>query len=244
MSRHARLRIAGQPFHVIQRGNNRTECFVSKDDFVLYLGLLNQLAPLFECSMHAYVLMPNHVHMLITPKEADGISSLMKRLGQQYVQHFNRVHGRTGTLWEGRFKSCLVHDESYLFTCQRYIELNPVRARMVSDPWDYPWSSYRANSGREPSTLLTRHKLYQRLGADEAGRCDAYRDLFTDPLTPAQLDEIRTAVNGGFALGTREFVEAVERALKRRAKPGVNGRPKKRTAVVLPNGKLGSVPGF
>ena len=243
MSRRARLKIAGQPFHVIQRGNNRSETFLGRDDFVLYLGLLNELAPLFECATHAYVLMPNHVHMLITPSEADGLSLLMKHLGQRYAQHFNRVHGRTGTLWEGRFKSSLVHDESYLFTCRRYIELNPVRARMVGDPWDYPWVSYRANAGREPSTLIARHRLYLQLGATEDERCDAYRKLFEDPLTDEQLDEIRTAVNGGFALGTREFVEAVERALERRAKPGVNGRPRKR-AVVLPDGKLGSVPGF
>jgi len=173
MSRRARLKIAGQPFHVIQRGNNRSETFLGRDDFVLYLGLLNELAPLFECATHAYVLMPNHVHMLITPSEADGLSLLMKHLGQRYAQHFNRVHGRTGTLWEGRFKSSLVHDESYLFTCQRYIELNPVRARIVDDPWDYPWVSYRANAGREPSTLSARHRLYLQLGATEDERCDA-----------------------------------------------------------------------
>ena len=220
------------------------ECFRTPEDFVLYLGLLNELAPRFACDVHAYVLMPNHVHVLLTPQDAEGMSSLMKHVGQRYAQRFNRVYGRTGTLFEGRFKSCLVHDASYLFTCQRYVELNPVRARMVENPWDYQWTSYRFNAGREPSTLLKRHKLYQELGATDEERAAAYRELFRDPLGDDELDQIRTAVNGGFALGTREFVAAVELALNRRARPGAAGRPRKKRAVVLPDGKLRSVPGF
>src|SRR5437868_704014 len=244
MSRNARIKVARQPFHVIQRGNNRMEFFRGEEDFVLYLGLLNELAPRFSCDVHAYVLMPNHVHILLSPQEADGMSAMMKNLGQRYAQRFNRVYGRTGSLFEGRFKSCLVHDASYLFTCQRYIELNPVRARMVDGPWQYPWGSYRANAGREVSMLLKRHRLYDRLGTTDEERSAAYRDLFRDPLTDDELEEIRTAVNGGFALGTREFVAAVEMALKRRARPGAAGRPRKTRAVVLPDGKLRSVPGF
>ena len=246
MPRRARLRIAGHPLHVIQRGNNRSSCFRNGADYELYLGLLNELGAMFECAIHAYVLMTNHVHLLLTPRRADGPSHLMKHLGQRYVQHYNRTHLRTGSLWEGRFRSSIVDSERYLFRCQRYIELNPVRAGMVADPWEYPWSSYLANAGRTPSLFLVPHHQYEALGASEDERTTRYCELFRDELTTADLDEIRAAANGGFVLGSPAFVAGVERALKRRAARGVSGRPRKarHRHDVPPDGKPWSVPGF
>ena len=141
MPRRARLRFAGVPLHIIQRGNNRTACFFAEQDYRFYLHDLGELARRFECGVHAYALMTNHVHLLITPSATDSASLLMKHLGQRYVQYVNRVYRRSGTLWEGRFKSSLVQRQSYVLKCQRYIELNPVRAGMVPHPRDYPWSS-------------------------------------------------------------------------------------------------------
>jgi putative transposase len=138
MPRRARFRLAGHPIHLIQRGNNRSACFRSERDRVLFLGLLNELGREHRCAIHGYVLMTNHVHLLLTPMEPQGPSLFMKHLGQRYVQHFNKVHGRTGSLWEGRFRSSIVESSDYFFRCQRYIELNPVRAGMVVCPEEYP----------------------------------------------------------------------------------------------------------
>lgn len=245
MPRRARLRIAGHPIHVIQRGNNRSSCFRDETDYTLYLGLLNELGAMFECAIHAYVLMTNHMHLLLTPQRAEGPSHLMKHLGQRYVQHYNRTHIRTGSLWEGRFRSSIVDSEEYLFRCQRYIELNPVRAGIVADPWEYPWSSYGANAGRAPSLFLVPHHQYEALGASGEERSTRYRELFRDELTTADLEEIRAAANGGFALGSRAFVAEVERALQQRAARGVSGRPRNAGGRqdVPPDGKPWSVPG-
>ncbi len=246
MPRRARLRIAGHPIHLIQRGNNRSSCFVDVADYELYLGLLHELGPRFECAVHAYVLMTNHVHLLLTPQRADGPSHLMKHLGQRYVQHYNRTHLRTGSLWEGRFRSSIVDSEGYLFRCQRYIELNPVRAGMVADPWEYPWSSYLANAGGAPSLFLVPHHQYEALGTSQGERATRYRELFCDGLAIADLEEIRAAVNGGFALGSRAFVEGIEHALQQRAARGVPGRPRREGSRhgIPPDGKPWSVPGF
>jgi len=146
MPRRARLAVPGIPWHIIQRGNNREACFYDEMDYRYYLQALEEQADKYHCRIHAYVLMTNHVHLLLTPEETDSAALLMKHLGQRYVQYINRTYRRSGTLWEGRFKSCLAQDETYVLTCHRYIELNPVRANMVDHPRDYPWSSYRANA--------------------------------------------------------------------------------------------------
>src|SRR4051812_23176241 len=144
MPRRARLSLPNIPWHIIQRGNNRAVCFAAEADYRRYLDELAELSKRFGCAVHAYALMTNHVHLLLTPDEAEGPGLLMKHLGQRYVQHVNRAYGRSGTLWEGRFRSCLTQSEDYLLACQRYIELNPVRAGMVRHPRDYRWSSYHA----------------------------------------------------------------------------------------------------
>ena len=216
MPRRARLKFAGVPLHIIQRGNNRVACFFAEEDYRLYLRHLQELSQRFECGVHAYVLMTNHVHLLLTPAEADGASLLMKHLGQRYVQYVNRVYRGSGTLWEGRFKSSLVQRQDYLLKCQRYIELNPVRASMVPHPGDYPWSSYRANSNLCASALVTPHDGYNALGETPEQRAAAYRRLFQFELDEEVLKEIRIAANGGFALGNRRFKDEISVMLGRR----------------------------
>jgi putative transposase len=146
MPRRARLSLPGIPWHIIQRGNNRAACFHAEEDYRLYLDYLKEFSAKFDCAVHAYVLMTNHVHLLLTPEHIDSAALLMKHLGQRYVQYVNRTYKRSGTLWEGRFRSCLTQSEQYVLACHRYIELNPVRAGMVKKPQDYPWSSYSANA--------------------------------------------------------------------------------------------------
>ena len=216
MPRRARLRFAGVPLHIIQRGNNRITCFFAEQDYRFYLCHLEELAQRFECGVHAYVLMTNHVHLLITPSETDSASLLMKHLGQRYVQYVNRVYQRSGTLWEGRFKSSLVQRQGYLLNCQRYIELNPVRAGMVPHPRDYPWSSYGANGDLRASALVTPHDGYVALGETPEQRAAEYRRLFQSELDEAALKEIRSAANGGFALGNQRFKDEISALLGRR----------------------------
>jgi putative transposase len=228
MPRRARLLLANTPIHIIQRGNNRQACFYAEDDCQLYLDWLEDYAREYECAVHAFVLMTNHVHLLLSSTDAAGPSRLMKRLGQRYVQYINRTYRRTGTLWEGRFRSCLTQEEQYVLACYRYIELNPVRADMVEHPAEYPWSSYRANAQGEEMPLITPHTLYTRLGHDAGRRQEAYRELFRHHLEPGVIEEIRNATNGGFVLGGESFKVQIAAALKRRVSPGKPGRPVRR----------------
>ncbi|EAR21680.1 transposase [Nitrococcus mobilis] len=229
MPRRPRVTLAGVPLHLIQRGNNRQACFFAEEDYRAYLGWLEEYARASACAIHAYVLMTNHVHLLLTPRASGGASELMKRLGQRYVQYVNRTTGRSGTLWEGRFRSCLTQEEGYVLSCYRYIELNPVRANMVRHPGEYPWSSYRANAQGELSTLLTPHRLYTALGNNAEARQAAYRELFRYQLDPGTVDEIRAATNGNFALGSSQFQAQVTAALGRRVTRGKSGRPQKQS---------------
>ena len=178
MPRRARLSVPGIPWHIIQRGNNRSACFYADEDYRLYLQHLEELSAKFGCAIHAYALMTNHVHLLLTPTMADSAALLMKHLGQRYVQYVNRTYQRSGTLWEGRFRSCLAQAEDYVLACYRYIELNPVRADMVRHPREYRWSSYRANAEGRANSLIQPHDLYKRLGRSADSRREAYRGLF------------------------------------------------------------------
>jgi putative transposase len=205
VARKARLRIPGLPLHVVQRGINRESCFLSDSDRLVYLSLVEKRAPTFECAMHAFVLMTNHVHLLLTPARVDSASMLMKHVGQEYVQYFNRTHARSGSLWEGRFHSSIVDTERYLLRCHRYVELNPVRAGMVSGPGEYAWSSYQANAWGRASSLIEPHPVYLALGGTPGERIRAYQTLFAEAITQGELDEIRHAVNGGFVLGSEAF---------------------------------------
>lgn len=163
MARLPRLDVAGVPQHVIQRGNNREVCFFEEQDYTVYLSKLAEYAEKLEVEVHAFVLMTNHVHLLMTPISTGNISRLMQSLGRYYVRYINKKYDRTGTLWEGRYKSTLIDSEAYLLTVSRYIELNPVRANMVEQPGEYPWSSFRANALGVPIKLITPHEIYLRL---------------------------------------------------------------------------------
>ena len=228
MPRRPRIAVAGVPLHIIQRGNNRQACFFSADDHGLYLELLAQYAQNSGCAIHAYVLMTNHVHLLLTPADADSAGQLMKRLGQRYVQYVNRSYRRSGTLWEGRYRSCIAEDEAYVLACYRYIEMNPVRAGMVEHPAEYPWSSYASNAQGGGPFWLAPHAKYLALATDEPSRRAAYRQLFQNQLDPGLIDQIRQATNGNFALGNDRFKEQIAAALGRRVRPGRAGRPRKR----------------
>lgn len=232
MPRRARITLPNVPVHLIQRGNNRQPCFFADEDYRRYLDWLAEYADKTHCRVHAYVLMTNHVHLLISSERADAGGMLMKSLGQRYVQYVNRVYHRSGTLREGRFRSCLVQEEDYLWACQRYIELNPVRAGMVAHPAEYRWSSYRANAQGEADSVLRPHPLYNALGDGEATRQAAYRELFRHALEPGLVDQIRRATNGNFALGNEDFASQVSDAIGRRAKPGRSGRPRKSVELV------------
>ena len=187
--------------HVVQRGNNRGACFFSDSDRLAYLRLLRESAQEADCRVHAYCLMTNHVHLLLTPGGPAACARLMKHLGQQYVQHVNRIHGRTGTLWEGRFRSSVAASEHYALACHRYIERNPVRARLVQHPRDYPWSSYRCNAEGREDSLLVPHPAYLALGTDRERAQRAYRELFDESLDSRLEEEIRSASRNGCALG-------------------------------------------
>lgn len=224
MARLPRLCLPDMPQHIIQRGNNRQICFAGTEDFAAYAGWLGEYARKYEVAIHSWVFMTNHVHLLATPRTADGISSLMQSLGRQYVRYFNHTYQRTGTLWEGRFRSCVVDAEDYLLICQRYIELNPVRAGMVSQPEDYTWSSFRSNGLGHPASFWSPHEVYLRLGATQEERLGVYQSLFQAHVDPKKTDAIRSATNQNMALGNDRFKEEVARLTGRRTETQRRGR--------------------
>jgi putative transposase len=197
MPRTARVIFPNCPLHVVQRGINRNDCFFCEDDYRDYLGYLAEFSARFQCSVHAYCLMTNHVHLLLTPRTLDACALLMKNLGQQYVQGVNHRLGRSGTLWEGRYFSGLVTSDSYLLLCYRYVERNPVRAHMVPVPGEYPWSSYRTNAGPRRDEFVTPHPAYRTVGRD------AYRAMCDEEISERALEEIRKATRLGHAIGAR-----------------------------------------
>ena len=225
MPRRPRLDAAGIAQHVIQRGNDRQPCFFADVDRLRYLRDLNELAMAHDCAVHGYVLMTNHVHLLMSPGALGAISALMHTLGTRYVRAINDRYGRTGTLWEGRYKSCLVDSEQYVLTCLRYIELNPVRAGIVQEPARYPWSSYRANGEGRADPLVRAHPAYLALAPDTAARLTRYRELVAAGIEEAELSAIRGYTQRQQALGSSSFQDAIEAILGRRARPGRNGRP-------------------
>ena len=230
MPRRARITLAGVPHHVVQRGHNREATFFADEDYLAYRHSLKEGAQRYHCAIHAYALMTNHVHLLVTPANEDGLSRLMRYLGSRYVQYVNFVYRRRGTLWEGRFKSSLVDQEHYLLTCYRYIELNPVRANMVEQPQDYRWSSYASHALGKQDDLIDDHPLYLALGTTEETRRAAYRELFRYQLDDEQLTDIRDSLNKGLAVGAERFKDQIETVVARSVRPGQAGRKKDRTA--------------
>ena len=227
MPRLPRIDVPGLPRHLVQRGIDRQPCFFSDENRRRYLADLREIALKLGCGIHAYVLMTNHVHLLATPRECGDLGRMMQALGRRYVRYVNDRHGRTGSLWEGRFKACLVDSERYLLACQRYIELNPVRAAMVVDPGDYPWSSYRHHVLGAPDALLRTHAAYDALGSDPVARREAYRQLVAEAHADDEIAAIRVYLQRQQALGTDRFQQQVSAMLGRRAGPGRSGRPRK-----------------
>jgi len=227
MPRAGRYFLPEQTLHVIQRGNNRGAVFFADDDYRRYRQWLVEAAAEHGCAVHAYVLMTNHVHLLVTPRSGHGLPRTMQSLGRRYVRHVNDTYRRTGTLWEGRYRAALIDSEAYFFSCCRYIELNPVRAGMTAQASAYPWSSYAAHALGAPDPLAAEHPLYRALGLTPGERQRAYRALFDTPLDSEFVASVRAATNGGWALGDERFKREIAAALGRRVTPRPPGRPHK-----------------
>ena len=230
MARLPRIDLPGIPQHVVQRGNNRLPCFLDDGDRLRYLQLLRESLTATHCRLHAYVLMDNHVHLLVTPPNAGDVGRLMQRLGTNYVGLFNARHGRTGSLWEGRYKACLVDSEDYMLRCHRYIELNPVRARLTDDPATYRWSSCPAYLGQRPTSDLCEHPLWQGLAGSQPERREAWRRILAEAVPPEQLAEIRLYLQQQRALGRDAFKAMVEAKTRRFASARPAHRPCHRRA--------------
>jgi putative transposase len=225
MARLPRLTVPGYPHHIIQRGNNRQPIFVHGGDYELLLALLEENARKFQVAIHAYVLMSNHFHLLATPETADGIPQMMQAVGRRYVRNFNLRHGRTGTLWEGRYKSTLIQAERYLLACMVYIDLNPVRAGMAADPGDYAWSSHNHYMGRRADRLVTPHPLYWELGNTPFSRDEAYSSLIRAGISSEQQRALTDSAMRGWALGEPDYVADLQRRTERRVVKANAGRP-------------------
>lgn len=229
MARQPRYVAADQPHHVIQRGNNRQVIFHDAADCEHFLTLLEELGDAQRVAVHAYVLMPNHLHLLLTPPDGPALSRLMQALARRYAVWFNRRHGRTGTLWEGRFRASVIESERYLLACARYIEMNPVRAGLVPDPQQYRWSSHAHHVGVRPQSLIDEHPLIWALGNTPFERQAAYRHLFDMPFADHEVEALRQAIQGGWAVGEVAAANAGRPLAKRRP-----GRPRK-TDQHVPN---------
>jgi len=219
MARLKRFILPGQPQHVIQRGNNREDVFFADKDYHFYEEKLLEACHKYHCEIHAYVLMTNHIHLLMTPYTADGISRVMQSIGRFYVQYINRCHNRTGSLWEGRYKASLIDSEAYLLTCMRYIELNPVRAEIVTHPGDYRWSSYDYNALGKENSLVTPHLIYRQLAQTTEDKLNAYEALFEEELDESTLSQIRDITNKSWVLGSDRFRKEIEKQVDRKTAP-------------------------
>lgn len=225
MARLPRLSIAGYPHHVIQRGNNRQAIFSSTADYQALLGLMDENAKKFGVAVHAYVLMSNHFHLLVTPESADALPRMMQGVGRRYVRYFNDSQRRSGTLWEGRYRSTLIQTESYLLACMAYIDLNPVRAGLVAEARDYPWSSHAHYAGLRSDRLVTPHPLFWTLGNTPFSREAAYTDMVRAGVPPGQQIALTQSALSGWALGDPDFVADLQKRTARRVSKTQSGRP-------------------
>ncbi|MDJ0918279.1 MAG: transposase [Woeseiaceae bacterium] len=227
MPRQCRYFVPNIAQHVITRGIDRQAVFFHPQDYALYREALQDAATTNDCQVHAYVLMTNHVHLLVTPSQERSLPLMMQAMGRQYVQRVNARYGRTGTLWEGRYKASPVQDNYYLLACQRYIELNPVRARVVDAPGAYPYSSYAYHAAGVDDALITAHPCYLSLAQDHSSRQSAYRVLFQDVIDEKFLTRIRKTTNACGVIGDDRFKDQIEAMLGRRVPTGTRGRPTK-----------------
>jgi putative transposase len=229
MARLPRLALPGYPHHVIQRGNNRAAIVATPADYRFLLDLLSNTAHQFDVAIHAYVLMSNHFHLLATPHTVDGLPKMMQAVGRTYVRYFNRVQQRTGTLWEGRYKSTVIQTDRYLLTCMAYIDLNPVRAGLVTLPQDYPWSSHVHYLGLRTDRLITPHALVWELGNTPFAREAAYAEMVQSGINTVQQAALTQATLRGWALGEPDFVADLQKRTERRVAKTRAGRPLSQT---------------
>ena len=230
MPRRARMYLPGYPYHIVQRGNNREACFIEPENYQFYLELWQAVSQRYGVAVHAYCLMTNHIHFLVTPETETAISNTMKVVGSRYARYINYTYKRTGTLWEGRHRASLVQQNRYLLSCYRYIELNPVRANMVKRPEEYKWSSYEANAWGD-TTWLTPHQGYLDLGQTQQSRCHAYRELFKVPLSEQDIHLIRKAAHYCQPVGEDYFRAQIEQKYDIRLGQLKRGRPSKTELV-------------
>ena len=217
--------IPGYTYHIVQRGNNRQACFFEEQNYRVYIRYMREVLPRYGNSLHAYCLMTNHVHLLITPNCEEGISNLMKVVCSRYAQYINKKYARTGTLWEGRHKASAIDTESYLLKCYRYIELNPVAAHIVNQPEEYAWTSNHGNAWGDPDPLVSAHESYLALGQNQQLRCSNYRKLFNEDLSTEDCQAIGRAAHCSMPLGSAEFIEQIERRAGRTIGFAHRGRP-------------------
>ena len=227
MPRKPRFVIPDVPMHVVQRGHSGNPVFIEEADYQAYIKWLKEGAKRYHCAIHAYVLMTNHIHILTTPADTQGVSRMMQYIGRFYVPYINHTYGTSGSIWEGRYKASLVQEENYLLICMRYIELNPVRANMVRYPAQYRWSSFRCNGQGKEDELVTHHPLYKSLGNDKRACAHAYKGLFKARLDKDILNEIRSAWQTGTPLGNDYFREKIEKKLNCKVGQARRGRPTK-----------------
>jgi len=227
MARLPRLTLANMPHHIIQRGNNGAEIFVDAQDRQQMLDLLREMARRFDVDVHAYVLMPNHFHLLLTPHAEQGLPQFMQAVGRSYVRYFNNRHGRSGTLWEGRYRGTVLQAEDWLVPTMVSMDLNPVRAGLVQKPGDWPWSSYAANAGLRNDALVTPHTLFWALGNTPFARDAAYVAVVEAGLGSYVQERISHAALRGWALGDEAFIEKLQQKTKRRITRQRAGRPPK-----------------
>ncbi len=227
MPRKPRYYLPGIPSHVVQRGHDRNACFFENENYQFYLNCLGEACERYDVELHAYVLMTNHVHLLMTPKTDLGISRVMQLVGNRYVQYINKKYGRSGSLWEGRHKASLINAEEYLLACYRYIELNPVRANIVKHPGGYRWSSYQHHATDYCDNLISEHDLYLSIDSNPIKRQYYYRELFKNALDDENAHHIRIAANFSAPLGGSQFKEQIEAMTGRKVSQLRKGRPER-----------------
>lgn len=225
MARLPRLVVPHQAHHIIQRGTDRRVIFLDENDHLTFLRWLKEASKTFQVAIHAYVLMPNHLHLLATPVDETGLARMMQWLGRHYVPYFNYKYDRFGTLWQGRYRATVIDTERYFMACSRYIDLNPVRGGICSSPADFRWSSYAHHVGLLQDPLITDHALYWALSNTPFGREAAYRAMTEETISSEEVTELSNATLKGWALGSSKFKAKLEKQANRRVTPGKKGRP-------------------
>ena len=227
MARQTRIVIPGQPLHIMHRGNNRQDVFKKEDDYQRFIDDLLASCKQSDCALHAYVLMPNHFHLLLTPPTEIALSHLMQSLGRRYVRYFNKEYQRSGTLWEGRYKSSLIDSDAYFLRCSRHIEENPIRAKLVTLPDEYKWSSYHHNALGKIDPLITEHESYKQISTSERAREIAYLGLFRTVRDNKETELISTSLERGEVLGSDLFHQTVASEIGLKTKRGFHGGDRK-----------------